>query len=50
MTPSSGFFFQAWENEQQMVRQELIDKNVINLNGDGRCDSLDTMPSMVLTH
>ena len=30
---------QAWENEQQMVRQELINKSVINLNGDGRCDS-----------
>ena len=30
---------QAWKNEQQMVRQELINKSVINLNGDGRCDS-----------
>ena len=30
---------QAWANEQQMVRQELSNKSVINLNGDGRCDS-----------
>ena len=30
---------QAWKNEQQMVRQELVNKGAINLNGDGRCDS-----------
>ena len=30
---------QAWANEQQMVRQELSNKSVIHLNGDGRCDS-----------
>ena len=30
---------QAWEKEQQMVRQELINKSVINLNGAGRCES-----------
>ena len=29
----------AWENEQQMVRQELAVKDAVNLNGDGRCDS-----------
>ena len=30
---------QAWKNEQQMVRQELVNKSAINLSGDGRCDS-----------
>ena len=30
---------EAWENEQQMVRQELAVKDAVNLNGDGRCDS-----------
>ena len=30
---------QAWENEQKIVRQELINNSAINLNGDGRCDS-----------
>lgn len=31
---------QAWENEKQMVRQEMVNKSAINLHGDGRCDSL----------
>lgn len=30
---------QAWENEQEVVRQELVNKSAINLYGDGRCDS-----------
>ena len=30
---------QAWKNEQEIVRQELVNKGAINLNGDGRCDS-----------
>ena len=30
---------EAWENEQQMLRQELEVKDAINLNGDGRSDS-----------
>ena len=30
---------QAWKNEQETVRQELVNKGAINLNGDGRCDS-----------
>ena len=30
---------QAWKNEQQMVKQELVNKGAINLNGDGCCDS-----------
>ena len=30
---------QAWKNEQEIVRQELVNKGTINLNGDGRCDS-----------
>lgn len=30
---------EAWENEQQLVRQELAVKDAVNLNGDGHCDS-----------
>ena len=30
---------EAWENEQQLVRQELAVRDAVNLNGDGRCDS-----------
>ena len=29
----------AWEKERQTVVEELIDKPIVNLNGDGRCDS-----------
>jgi len=29
---------QAWKNEQ-MARQELVNKGAINLNGNGHCDS-----------
>ena len=30
---------QAWKHEQETVRQELVNKGAININGDGRCDS-----------
>ena len=30
---------QAWKHEQETVRQELVNKGAINLNGDGRCES-----------
>ena len=29
----------AWEKERQTVVEELIDKPIVNLNGDARCDS-----------
>ena len=37
------FFFpvliQAWEIEQQITLQELLEKKAVNLNGNGRCDN-----------